>query len=225
MWKELKQIWTSDDLLSEAWNMTYEALNVDAEMFDDAVKTLWGDSKKATQKLIFKKDKLVNKYERDIRRKVITHLTVQKGEGLAAGLVLSTVVVDVERIGDYVKNIVDLAEMHPEEFKDDQRSSTLHAIEDSLKKMFIRTNECIEEGDEEIALEMYSETKETGRLCDKNIKEIITREDPNLNTQSAVVFALYFRYLKRINAHLRNIISSVINPYDRIGYKPKPKES
>ena len=37
-------------------------------------------------------------------------------------------------------------------------------------------------------------------------------------------FSDYFRYLKRINAHLRNIISSVINPYDRIGYKPKSKK-
>jgi len=134
MWKELKQIWTSDDLLSEAWNLTYEALNIDAEMFDDAVDTLWGDSKIATHKLIFKKDKLVNKYERDIRRKVITHLTVQKGEGLAAGLVLSTVIVDVERIGDYIKNIVDLTEVHPDELKDDKNEFYITRYRKSIKK-------------------------------------------------------------------------------------------
>ncbi|MBT6046026.1 MAG: hypothetical protein HOG49_04305, partial [Candidatus Scalindua sp.] len=64
MWKELKQIWSTDNLLNEAWNLTYEALNIDAEMFNEAVKALWGESKNATHKLIFKKDKLVNKYER-----------------------------------------------------------------------------------------------------------------------------------------------------------------
>lgn len=221
MWKELKQIWSSDNLLSEAWSMTYEALQLDAEMFDDAVKTLWGENKKATQKLIFKKDKLVNKYERDIRRKVLTHLAVQKGEGLSAGLVLSTVIVDVERIGDYVKNMIDLTEAHPAELKDAKMSSVLHAVENSIKKMFSKVPECIEEGDEDTALDLYLETKELGRICDENIKELIVDDQNQLTISSAVVYALYFRYLKRINAHLRNIISSVINPYDRIGYKPK----
>lgn len=221
MWKEIKELWTSDNLLSEAWGMTYEAIKIDAEMFDDAVKTLWGDNKKAIQKLIFKKDKLVNKYERDIRRKVVTHLSVQGGDSIAAGLILSTVIVDVERIGDYIKNIVDLTEMHPEELKAGEITEVLHDIEKSIKKMFNKAPQCIEEGDEDIALEMYSETKEIGRTCDEYIKKLIIEKKGVMNCSCIAVFALYFRYLKRINAHLRNIISSVINPYDRIGFKPK----
>jgi len=224
MWKELKQIWSTDNLLNEAWNMTYEALNIDAEMFNEAVKALWGESKNATHKLIFKKDKLVNKYERDIRRKVVTHLSIQGGESAPAGLVLSTIVVDVERIGDYVKNIVDLTEIHPGELKDSSKNHQLSDIEKALKKMFKKVKECIEDGDEDIALEMYSETKEIGKICDENINTLIKTKTSEISNSSAVVYALYFRYLKRINAHLRNIISSVINPYDRIGYKPKSKK-
>ena len=30
--------------------------------------------------------------------------------------------------------------------------------------------------------------------------------------------ALYARYLKRIGAHLKNITSSVVNPFESIGY-------
>ena len=30
---------------------------------------------------------------------------------------------------------------------------------------------------------------------------------------------LYSRYLKRIGAHLKNITTTVINPFDSIGYK------
>lgn len=219
MWKELKQIWFGDDLLSEAWDMTYEAMNIDSEMFDDAVAALWGDSKKKTQRVIFKKDKLINKYERDIRRKIITHLSIQQGEGLAAGMVLSTVIVDVERIGDYVKNIVDLTEMHPGELKDVEVKNTLNTIESSIKNSFIKTRQCVEDGDEDVALELYHTTKELGRACDDNIREILT--SGKTYESNSTIYALYFRYLKRINAHLRNIVSSVINPYDRIGYKPK----
>jgi len=224
MWKEIRNFWTSDNLLTEAWDLTYEALNIDAEMFNDAVDALWGDSKKSVQKLIFKKDKLINKYERDIRRKVITHLTVQGNESLAAGLVLSTVIVDVERIGDYVKNIVELTEVHPGELQGKKAQATLHELETSIKRMFKEAPECIETGDEDIALEIYSETKEIGRTCDKQIKKLIIFNEEELDTSSVAVLVLYFRYLKRINAHLRNIISSVINPYDRIGFKPKKKK-
>ncbi len=221
MWKEIRNLWTSDNLLNEAWDLTYEAINIDAEMFDDAVEALWGDNRKKVQKLIFTKDKLINKYERDIRRKVITHLTVQGNESLAAGLVLSTVIVDVERIGDYIKNIVDLTAMHPEELQGKKIKVKLHEIETSIKKMFKKAPECIETGDEDVALDIYSETKEIGRTCDKYIEMLIVKNSENLDTASVGVLVLYFRYLKRINAHLRNIISSVINPYDRIGFKPK----
>lgn len=225
MWKEIRNFWKSDNLLSEAWDLAYEALSIDAEMFNDATDVLWGGSKRSTQKLIFKKDKLINKYERDIRRKVITHLSVQGNDSISAGLVLSTVIVDVERIGDYIKNIVELTTMQttmPTELK---VKSKLLKIETKIKKMFKEAPNCIELADEDLALDIYSDTKQIGRSCDNNIEELIVSNPENLDTATVAILVLYFRYLKRINAHLRNIISSVINPYDRIGYKPKKNQS
>jgi len=224
MWQELKELWSQDNLLNEAWDMTYEAIDIDAQMFKDGIDTLWGENKQAIQKLIFKKDKLINKYERDIRRKVITHLAVQGNESIAPGLVLSTVIVDVERIGDYVKNIVDLAEMHREPLSAVSMDTILHEIETSINEMFAGVHECLEKGNEELALDLYSRTKQIGLTCDQQISKIIKTDSiDDLKCSSTAVFVLYFRYLKRINAHLRNIISSVINPFDRIGYKPKDR--
>ena len=40
--------------------------------------------------------------------------------------------------------------------------------------------------------------------------------DLEIGTASAV--GLYARYLKRIAAHSRNLISSIVNPFERIGY-------
>jgi len=223
MWKELKNIWTSDDLLNESWDMSYEAIKLDKEMFDDAVDSLWGNRTKKTQKLIFKKDKLINKYERDIRRKVVTHLSVQGGVSIAPGMVLSTVIIDIERIGDYIKNIVELAEMHPEELKADQIKTVLSNIEQGIKKLFNDVPVCLENGDKDLALDLYSRYSDVGKTCDEYIEKIITGRIDNLTVQSASVLVLYFRFLKRINAHLRNIVSSVINPFDRIGYDPKDR--
>ena len=41
-------------------------------------------------------------------------------------------------------------------------------------------------------------------------------DDLEIGTASAV--GLYARYLKRISAHSRNLISSIVNPFERIGY-------
>ena len=57
---------------------------------------------------------MINAYEREVRRKVFTHLAVTGERDLHAGLVLVSVVIDIERIGDYTKNIVELALHHPD---------------------------------------------------------------------------------------------------------------
>ena len=41
----------------------------------------------------------------------------------------------------------------------------------------------------------------------------------------AIVLALYFRYLKRVAAHLTNIASSIVNPFPRIGFRAKDVDS
>jgi len=37
--------------------------------------------------------------------------------------------------------------------------------------------------------------------------------------------ALYMRYLKRVSAHLKNVATSVVNPYHRIGFREKEVKS
>ena len=40
-----------------------------------------------------------------------------------------------------------------------------------------------------------------------------------MDADTATAVAMYSRYLKRIGAHSRNLISSVVNPFERIGYR------
>jgi hypothetical protein len=37
----------------------------------------------------------------------------------------------------------------------------------------------------------------------------------------AVTVALHLRFLKRVSAHLKNVATSVVNPYYRIGFREK----
>ena len=43
----------------------------------------------------------------------------------------------------------------------------------------------------------------------------------HIHSLHAAAMALYVRYLKRINSHLRNIASSVVNPFDHISFNPQ----
>jgi phosphate uptake regulator len=44
-------------------------------------------------------------------------------------------------------------------------------------------------------------------------------EDDSLKVREAIVFTLFARYLKRVSAHLGNILTTVINPFHLVGYK------
>jgi len=49
----------------------------------------------------------------------------------------------------------------------------------------------------------------------------VQEKDPSIRPGDAAAMALYIRFLKRVNSHLRNITTSVVNPFDRIGFNPK----
>ena len=72
---------------------------------------------------------------------------------------------------------------------------------------------------------MIKENKWVSKVSDKMLKSLMNNEDLELKAGSAVALALYIRQLKRINSHLRNIASSIVNPFHRIGYKPKKKKN
>ena len=48
--------------------------------------------------------------------------------------------------------------------------------------------------------------------------DVILGKITDLDIKSATAVSLYARYLKRIAAHSRNLISSVVNPFEKIGY-------
>ena len=60
--------------------------------------------------------------------------------------------------------------------------------------------------------------EEVSRQCDELTFEMMKGKYPDLAANDLVTVALYLRFLKRIAAHSRNMITSVVNPFERIGY-------
>jgi len=223
MWQELLKLWKSDNLLEQAWEMSYEMVDISHQMFLESIRALREAEHDKVNEEIRKKDKIINKYEREVRRKVLTHLAVQGAKDVPASLVLITVIIDIERIGDYTKNIVELVVAHAQTLNAGKYEKNLKKIETAIQEVFEKTKTCIKESKQESGLKILNDYKWVNAECDKNLKRIIRQKDKKMDSGTAATLALYVRYLKRVHAHLRNTVTSVVNPFDRIGYSPKKK--
>ena len=218
MWKEIINLWRSDDLLQQAWNESFEMIEIAQEMYVEAVRILRESDDTVVNKEIRQKDKEVNKYEQEVRRKVMTHCTLQGSEELPGGMVLVSIVIDIERIGDYCKNILDLAEVHPARLTVGAYEESIQGIEQEVKSRFGETISVLRNQDVVTAQEMMGSFKiEISAICDRIVNELAQGHLEGLASNDAVALALYVRYLKRISAHLNNMITSVVNPFERIG--------
>lgn len=221
MWRKLIDMWKSDNLLEQAWQQSFEMLDITHEMFLEAIRVLRERDDTIIKREIREKDKIVNVYLQEVRRKVMTHCTVQGPKELPGGLVLISIVIDIERIGDYTKNIVDIAMIHPNKLKGGLFETSLTKIENAVKDNFIRTKACIVKSDVTKAIKLLKEYEWVNRESDQRLYEIILEKDKSIRSGDASTLSLYFRWLKRINSHLRNITTSIVNPFDRIGFNPE----
>jgi len=149
----------------------------------------------------------------------MTHLAISGASDLGSGLVLVSVVIDIERIGDYTKNIYDMARNHPTKLTGGNIEDRIQLIEKNATFIFENGIKAFKEQNISLARQlMGSYKKEVSGLCDEITNNIISGKIKDLTPDQGASLALYSRYLKRISAHSRNLISSIVNPFERIGY-------
>ena len=219
MFKQIFEIFKSDSLYEQALSECHEMLDIDLTMFKESIKSLRKSNSAEIGIDIFAMDKKINEFERDVRRKIMTHLAIGGKEDIGSGLILVSVVIDIERIGDYTKNIYDLAVNHPKKLDGGSIEDRLAEIEKISFNLFEESTDAFKNQDIEKARGLMGDYKENISSQSDNItNEIIMGKIGDLNIGTASAVGLYSRYLKRIAAHSRNLISSIVNPFERIGY-------
>lgn len=218
VFKTLKEIFRKEDLLQQAYDASVEMLKVDKEMFDAAYHSLRNSDKGEMTIDIYAKDAQINEYQRDIRRKVVAHLVASPAKDLVFGLILVSIVIDIERIGDYIKNIVELAEEHPRKLFGVGFEERVADVEKDVSRRFEILVEAFENFDVEAARKLMRGHRAITQNCDGMLKSLLHVEIPEMTCSDSVAIALYTRYLKRVSSHITNIASSIVNPFDRIGF-------
>jgi Na+/phosphate symporter len=224
MIKEILSVFKQNTLMDKAFQRSYEMLDLTNEMFLKSKDVLRNKDHAQVDFDINDEDSAINKYQREVRKDVFNHLTLTGTDQLASGLILVSIVIDIERIGDYTKNIVEIAINHPARLLGGQFEENLVKIENAVEDNFRRTIDCFKNADEEAGREVVTDYKWVSKESDKDLMLLVNEADKSIKCGSAVALALYLRALKRVNSHLRNVASSVVNPFHRIGYKPKKKK-
>jgi phosphate uptake regulator len=192
-----------------------EMLRYDRHEFELAMSALMGDVvAREVNNELRSTDQKVNRLEREIRRELLVHVSVFGGISTPAVLVFMSVVKDVERVGDYAKNILDLA-------LDGANFSVLPDAE-QWRQTGREISEFIEEAGEVFRTRHSERTRkllaEGDRLLDLFDAEVSRLVKEGDGEAQAVPRALAIRYLKRVVAHLMNLLSAVVMPLDRLDY-------
>lgn len=218
MIREFLDLLRKDNLQVQALEECHEMTDLCRDMVRAAVARLRHGDDQFPDVDVEALDRKVNSFERDVRRKVMTHLTLSSSPDLSAGLKLVSIVIDIERIGDYSKNIVDLARAHPGALHAGPLEERLAAFERHALDAFERSVDAFKAADEAAAREVMADYKEDVSTGYGELERALVSGDVELPARDAAAAALYVRFLKRISAHSRNLVSSLVNPFDRIGY-------
>ncbi len=202
--------------LQEVSEKVQKMLVNDQREFDLAMSALLGDVpwEEVTNE-IRSLDGEVNLLERQIRRHLVVHSSVFGAIETPAVLVYMSIVKDIERVGDYAKNLVDLA-------RDGANFKGLPTEETWRNRWWGEVSQLI--GDAREAFKAWDADRSRALIsqgdrlldqCDERVSAIVRGEDTDSH---AVARALALRYVKRVVAHIMNLLTAVVMPLDQLDY-------
>lgn len=211
---------SGEDRLQHAQGLLQEMLVNDRHSFEIATSALLtGQTAGAVGTDLRDTDRRINEAEREVRRDLVVHASVHGTSQVSAVLIYMSIVKDVERIGDYAKNIFDIANGGAD-LSDQPDSAELVAYRDRISEMITEAASAFAEEDTDAANALIAEADGMQDEFDAKVAVLVTSDRPG---RESVPRALLFRYYKRIIGHLMNVLSAVVMPLDRLDYYDEPK--
>lgn len=175
-----------------------------------------GRASPETRSELRRQDRKVNQMQRSIRKKVVAHMSVPGNRSdVPYCLLVMTLVKDVERLGDYAKNLSEITDIRPEPFPDEEITHELLEIREGVEAAYQHALEIFTASNEERAIELIREGRDIAQRCDALVRQI-SRSAHDATTTTALVLAT--RYYKRVGGHVLNVLSSVVMPLHKVDY-------
>jgi len=215
MFKWFSEILKGPGLIEKAENIVSDMLEISYNMFQYSMKIVI--EKAEERENIYAIDKKLNALEIDVRKKILVHLSINPSQDITPSLILVTIVVDIERLGDYSKNLIEVSHKYPKPLKG-KYIEKIKDLEEKVQIYFKKTIEIYKEQKGESGKEVMEKLSELVDECQDLLEELI--EDNSLSSKEGIIYSLLVRHLKRVSSHVRNVCSGIVNPFYHLGYKP-----
>ena len=182
--------------------------------FDLAMNAVTGGAVETVADEVRRTDRQINVTEIEIRRELLVHISVHGTADAGEMLVFMNMIKDLERVGDYNKNIFDLA-LEGVSFSGAEDLEQILGFRDELSSRIALMGEILDTRDEDRARAYIERGDQLRREFDGLVNELVHATAPAL---VAVPRALLYRFLKRVAAHCANVATAVVMPVDRLDY-------
>ena len=189
--------------------------------FDLALSAVTGGAVETVADEIRETDRQINATEVEIRRALLVHASVHGGIDTPEVLAFMNMIKDLERIGDYNKNIFDLAE-EGVSFTESPELDSILSLRDEVSSRISLMGEILSMRDEERARTYIERGDEMRKDFDRRVNELLHSTEEAV---TAVPRALLFRFLKRASAHYSNVVSAVVMPVDQLDYYDESEDT
>ena len=207
--------------VTEAEDLLVQMMRDGRTVFDASIGAVFGGGKSPeTKREVKGTDKDINRAQQDVRRASMMHSAVSADVELPLVLTYMSVVKDAERIGDYSKNIYDLAK-YGVDFESAPDRAELESYAANVGHLISDAADVFADHDTEAAEHLIAKADGFLDDYDAHVKAAYQSEGA---ASDAVARSLYYRYLKRITAHVMNLLTSLVVPIDRLDYYDEPKE-
>ncbi len=192
-----------------------EMLMHDRHEFDLAMAALLGDvAARDVNDEVRSTDQKVNLAEREIRRDLVVHASVFGAIEIPTVLIYMSIVKDIERVGDYAKNLIDLA-LDGANFGEVPDAQEWRDLAKEVSEFISEAAEAFATRDSEVSRRLMTQGDEMLNLFDERVSALVGGTDQG---PQAIARALAFRYVKRVVAHLLNMLTAVVMPIHRLDY-------
>ena len=185
-------------------------------IYDISMNCLLGDTNlDSVRDDLYATDKAINELHREVRREMIVHSAVNS-RNLDIPLLLSymTMSKDIERIGDYCKNLFEIAETGNTFTKGEDLDNYI-GLRNDIGKLIVNLQSCLNLEDETKVHDLITLGSSMSTDLDNKITALLENKE---TIEYPVSTTLFYRYLKRIVSHIVNASTALIMPTDQIDY-------
>jgi phosphate transport system protein len=216
VFRELIRILRSEDLAQELVRDFARMCELATTQVLRASEQFWHPPSSAEERrAIYAQDIEINRLQRTIRKRMVVLLVGSSQVERTSLLVLMSIAKDVERVGDYAKNLAEAADLCPERLPDDDLVHELADIRKLVQGMLEQAAAAVQHGNVASAKELTARGRGIVRRSDALIEATAHSDCAGA---LAVKLALGTRYYKRICCHMLNAVSSVIMPPHQLDY-------